>query len=150
MVHRNITPSCILFDREGKAKLGGLCLQPNNETGPSFPSLVSGGLHYQAPEQFLGTAELTPGCDIYGLAACLYEALTGQPPVPECSSWMEQARAVCVQTVRSARELNPDVPAALDAVLMKALDKAPERRYQTPGQFREVLLSAASKKLTVA
>jgi serine/threonine-protein kinase len=80
---------------------------------------------------------------VYGLAATLYEALTGQPPFSRELSWMDLVRSVCARAVQPPRELNPAIPAALDALLTQALDKCPQRRFATPGEFKAALAALA-------
>jgi serine/threonine protein kinase len=145
LVHRNVNPSCILFDAAGTAKLGDFSLlcDADPSVGPdATAALPPPGEHvYQPPEQLLGVPDLGPACDVYGLAATLYEALTGQPPFAREQSWMDLVRSVCARPVRAPRELNPAIPVALDALLVRALDKCPQRRFATPGAFKAALLS---------
>ncbi len=146
LVHRNVTPSCILFDAAGVAKLGdfsllrGGALTPTQELTQA--ALPPGEHVYQAPEQLLGTPNLTPACDVYSLAATMYEALTGEPPFPRDLSWMALVRSICSRPVRPPRELNPAISPALDALLVRALEKAPEARFATPREFRRALRAA--------
>jgi serine/threonine protein kinase len=147
LVHRNVNPSCILFDAAGTAKLGDFSLLRDSDRTVQQDVTAAGpppGEHvYQSPEQLLGERDLGPSCDVYGLAATLYEALTGQPPFSRDQSWMELMRSVCSRPVQPPRELNPAIPEALDALLRKALDKCPQRRFATPGEFKAALAALA-------
>jgi serine/threonine protein kinase len=84
LVHRNINPSCILFDERTRAKLGDFTLlrggidlgSSQTSTGGTLPVESA----YQAPELLLGEPILEPSIDVYALACCAFEALTGKPP----------------------------------------------------------------------
>jgi serine/threonine protein kinase len=145
LVHRNVNPSAILFDAAGNAKLGDFSLlrdgQGNDRQDVTAAGPPPGEHVYQSPEQLLGVPDLGPACDVYGLAATLYEALTGQPPFSREQSWVDLLRSVCARPVQPPRELNPAIPAALDAVLTQALDKCPQRRFATPGELKAALAS---------
>jgi serine/threonine-protein kinase len=91
----------------------------------------------------LGVPELLPACDLYSLCATLYEAATGQPPFPRDLPWMDMVRAICSQPVRPARQLNPAIPPALEAVLARGLDRCPQRRFATAAELRAALRGAA-------
>lgn len=84
LVHRNINPSCILFDERTRAKLGDFTLMRGGIDLGSSQSSGAGILPvesvYQAPELLLGEPILEPSIDVYALACCAFEALTGKPP----------------------------------------------------------------------
>ena len=132
IIHRDLKPSNILIDRHSHAYLTdfGLakCLQ---EAGPqTMTGVVLGTPSYMSPEQAAGKKEVGPLSDVYSLGAILYEMLTGRPPFQE-----ETALDTLVQVVEGEpllpRHLNPRVPAALEWVCLKCLEKDPARRYST-------------------
>jgi serine/threonine protein kinase len=94
---------------------------------------------YQAPEQLLDMSELGPTCDLYSLAATMYEALIGQPPFPRELPFLELVQAITSRPARPPRELNPAVPPELEALLLRALSKDPGARFQTPDEFLAAL-----------
>ena len=82
--HRNINPACILFDEEGRAKLGDFLYSQSESNDPSHDitrgERPADALLYRPPEQIRGQGDLPASSDLYGLAACMYEALTLRPP----------------------------------------------------------------------
>ncbi|MFO0953813.1 MAG: serine/threonine-protein kinase [Isosphaeraceae bacterium] len=92
---------------------------------------VIGTPSYMSPEQAEGRVdELGPATDVYGLGAILYHVLTNQPPIMGGAVDEVIARVIKGEVV-SPRTLNPNVPAALEAVCLKALARTPENRYPT-------------------
>jgi hypothetical protein len=90
-----------------------------------------------APEQVAGRHELVGfGSDIYGLGAILYEILTGLPPFGD-SGVTEVLRRVAVEDPTPPRCACPDVPAALEAICLKALAKRPQDRYSTASDMAQ-------------
>lgn len=128
-VHRDVKPSNILFDRDGKAYLSdfGLCQLP----GRSVRTQMQAGPHpatplYAAPEQLQSPEPLTPAADIFALGCVLFEMLTGKP-----------YKRVKPGTESSA--LRPEARAWLDAVLAKALHEDRWERYQTAREMADDL-----------
>jgi serine/threonine protein kinase len=145
LVHRNITPSCVLFAADGTAKLGDFSLLRGGVQNAlqeiTMAAPVPGEHIYQPPEQLMSAGELGPACDLYALGATMYEALTGQPPFPRELSFMDLVQAICSEAPRPPCEVNPAVPAALSDLVMRALEKGPQQRFRTPALFRSALRS---------
>jgi serine/threonine protein kinase len=97
---------------------------------------------YMAPEQLDETsAEASDGrSDIYALGVVVYEMLTGSPPFKGTAT--EVAAAHLTQRPTPPRVHNPDLLPALDAILLKALAKQPQNRYQTAGELANALYEA--------
>jgi WD40 repeat protein/serine/threonine protein kinase len=124
-------------------KLGdfGICkafdLSP--DTTATRTGMVLGTAAYMPPEQAVGTAsELGPQSDVYSLGAILYEILTGRPPFEGVSS-AEVLKQVLVDRPVSIRATRRDVPAALDAICLKCLEKSPAQRYATAAELADDL-----------
>jgi PPK2 family polyphosphate:nucleotide phosphotransferase len=94
---------------------------------------VIGTPRYMSPEQVEGRA-LDSRSDLYSLGICLYECLSGRPPFAGTSPISVAAKQV-QQAPQPLREVRPDVSAALEAVTLRALEKDPDRRYQTAVEF---------------
>ena len=110
MVHRNVSPACILFDGDGVAKIGEFryVRQQQLIDGAEKSAMVSrGDAAYQAPEQVMGTEALTAGCDQYALAATLYDALTGRPIFDPLLSPPELREAIAQQRIGLPAPLTP-------------------------------------------
>jgi serine/threonine-protein kinase len=80
---------------------------------------------------------------LYGLGCAFYFLLAGRPPFPGGSATQKMLRHL-QQEPRPLRELRPDVPPAVAAVVHRLLAKRPEDRYQTAGELAAVLASAAA------
>ncbi len=120
VIHRDIKPANILFTREGRAKLADFGLaRPSAEDpgGLTHTQMAVGTPDYMAPEQREGHADQR--ADIYALGVMLYEMLTGQRP----------------QGIFAPPSERVSVDARIDAVVVKALQQEPARRYQ---QVREM------------
>jgi serine/threonine protein kinase len=149
LLHRNLTPSCILFDEQDHAKIGDFVMMRGDHID-SFQQITQAGSQprehvYQAPEQVRGVHDLTPSCDLYSLAAIMYETLTGHPPFPTNLKLPEMIEAICHQLVAPPRSLNPSLPLEIDAFLLRALDKQTERRFQSAEEFEQAMRTVESK-----
>ncbi len=143
VLHRNINPSCILFDAEGTAKLGDFSLM-RTEVLESIQQITQaraalGEQIYQAPEVVRGDKEITLACDVYSLGATMYEALCGRPVVPRGLSLPDTLNAICKRAILPLRTLTPSVPEELAWLVQRCLDKDPGKRISDPAEFRERL-----------
>ncbi len=134
VIHRDIKPGNVMVTRDGTVKVMdfGIARVLGPETAPQT-SAVLGTASYLSPEQAQGSP-VDARTDIYSLGAVLYEMLTGRPPftgdTPVAVAYKQVNETPVVPS-----QLNPDVPARLDAVVMKALAKNPSNRYQTAEEF---------------
>jgi serine/threonine-protein kinase len=143
VVHRNINPSCILFDAEGIAKLGDFSLM-RTEVLDSIQQITQaraplGEQIYQAPEVVRGEKEIGPTCDLYSLAATMYEALCGRPVVPRGLNLPDTLNAICQKAVLPLRTLTPSVPEELAWLVQRCLEKSPGKRIPDAAEFRDRL-----------
>jgi serine/threonine-protein kinase len=108
--------------------------------GPRYtkPGKVWGSPTYIAPEQLDEKTNIDARCDIYALGVMCYEMVTGRPPF-EAQSVLEMLWQKANVIPRSPRELAPDLPLALEAVIVKALAKNPDERFQTAQEMAEEL-----------
>src|SRR5215470_6905904 len=150
IIHRDLKPDNIFLCRSGalvdfpKVLDFGLAKVTENQMRPG--SLVLTGDHevfgtprYMSPEQAQGKP-LTPASDIYSLALVLYEALTGQSPFDARDSFEYTLLHVKVPPVPlSMRVPGRAFPAALDAIVMKALAKTPEERFASAAELGAAL-----------
>jgi eukaryotic-like serine/threonine-protein kinase len=124
-------------------KLGdfGICkaFDADPEATGTRTGLVLGTAAYMPPEQAVGVAsELRPQSDVYSLGAILYELLTGHPPFQGVTS-SEVLKQVLVDRPASTRAARRDVPAALDAICLKCLEKSTWLRYATAAEMADDL-----------
>jgi serine/threonine protein kinase len=100
---------------------------------------VMGSPRFMAPEQAEGRIEAVDRrTDVYGLGATLYHTVTGRPPVEGGNLW-ETIRNVSLETPLDPTRLNPAVSNDLSLVILKSLEKAPDRRYPNMEMFAEDL-----------
>ncbi len=130
IIHRDIKPQNILVHSEGHIKVADFGIARVAGTGTlSRSDSVMGSVYYFSPEQAKG-GEVTEASDLYSVGVVLYEMLTGQVPFDG-----DTPVAVAMQqingTPRSVRSLRPDVPPAMEKVVVKAMEKKPEMRYQS-------------------
>ena len=144
VLHRDIKPSNILLSRDGTPVLGDFGLARMMAGGERLTRLemVVGTPEYMAPEQCSG-AEASPASDQYSLGVVAYEALTGRVPYSA-----ETPAAVLMAQIQAPlpppRQLNPDLPEAVERVLMRALSKEPSDRFPTSAAFMQALREAAT------
>ncbi len=129
IIHRDIKPQNIMVLRDGSVKVadfGIACLADAHQT---LAQEALGSVHYISPEQAKGE-RLDARSDIYSAGVVLYEMLTGRLPFEGNS-----AVSVAIQHLSSVplnpRELNPDIPEALELICMKAMNADLNKRYQS-------------------
>ncbi len=142
MIHRDIKPSNILIDESGNCLLTdfGLARMVESSSKLTSSGTVLGTPAYMSPEQGAGS-EIDHRSDIYSLGIILYEMVTGRVPYNA-----ETPIAIVFKHIQdplpSARKLNPDLPESVELVLLKALAKSPEDRYQSMEAFLQAIQSA--------
>ena len=143
VVHRDVKPGNVLITPEGDVKVTdfGIARAVNTEESLTQTGAVMGTAAYFSPEQAEGKG-VDSRSDIYSLGVVLYEMSVGRPPFTGNSPV-----AVASKHVRDMpalpREVNPAVPAALEAVVMKAMAKNPDDRYGSAEELRADLLRFA-------
>ena len=142
VVHRDIKPENVLITDDGTLKVGDFGIAKAAFTAGDITSTgaILGTVAYISPEQAQGE-EPDARSDIYALGVLLYELLTGRPPFQA-----ETQIATAMQHVQEAppapRSIRADVPRSLDAVIMRALEKDPDRRYGSAAEFAAALENA--------
>lgn len=143
LIHRDIKPSNILVERGEDGRWRpyvmdfGLAREWQRET--TVTGTVLGTPHYMAPEQARGeVSQLDRRADVYSLGATLYVLLTGKTPTPG-SNALEVLNNLATQEPRPLRQLNKNVPADLEAIVLKCLEREPSARYDSARALAEEL-----------
>ena len=139
VIHRDVKPANVMVAKDGRIVLGDFGLALDAQQG-SFGE-VFGTAHYTAPEQARRSNEAVPQSDLYSLGIMLFEMLTGVVPFDDPSPASVALQQI-VQPPPSPRQLNPELSAAVEAVLLKALSKQPADRYQTGAELMDALEKA--------
>jgi len=144
-VHRDVKPENILF-ADGTAVLADFgvaraCYAPG--VAPLTDVVTDAGLavgtpEYMSPEQASGEVNLGNPSDVYSLACVVYEMLTGAPPLVGAGARATMAKHV-TERPRPVRALRPEVPAAVERALDKALAKDPLERFSSVADFTTAL-----------
>lgn len=141
VLHRDLKPANVLLSADGKPKVGdfGLAKLLDEDDGLTRTGEVMGTPSYMAPEQADGRLkDIGARTDVWSLGAILYECLSGQPP------FRGESRSQTMELVKregpaSLRRLRAEVPAALENVCLKCLEKRIEDRYATAADLADDL-----------
>jgi serine/threonine protein kinase len=143
LIHRDVKPANILVDRQGTVKIldMGLARFFNDQDDvitKKYDETVLGTADYLSPEQAIDSHNVDVRSDFYSMGCTYYYTLAGRPPFDEGSVAQKliwhQTRAP-----KAIRELRPDVPPQLEAVLQRCMMKQAKDRYDTPEELIEVL-----------
>jgi serine/threonine-protein kinase len=141
VVHCDLKPANILLAADGTPKVAdfGLARRYDDANRQTRTGTVRGTPSYMAPEQARGQlGEFGPPVDVYALGGVLYELLTGRPPFL-AATLLETMLQVESRDPVPPRQLNPGVPADLETVCLKCLEKSPARRYATAAELGDDL-----------
>ena len=150
--HADIKPSNMILRPmpRGQTNQAGIGVQPVitdfgtgklAETGSqTYTEMPDGTQGYMAPEQWEG-AEIDGRSDIYALGVVLYELVTGRVPF-ETKSFRQALLAHTQQAPPPPRSIDPEIPVQVEDIIIKALAKAPDGRYQEAGDFARALRAA--------
>jgi serine/threonine protein kinase len=140
VIHRDIKPSNLLLSPDGRLSINDFGLaRMLEQPGLTMTGEFLGTPAYMAPEQIAaGRVPVDHRIDIYSLGATLYELLTLRAPFT--GERRDQVLAqIMSKEPRPPRKLNKAVPRDLETICLKALDKDPDKRYQTAGALAEDL-----------
>ena len=141
VIHRDLKPSNLFLARKdgavvlkildfGIAKVEGSAKLTSSASGFGTP-------HYMSPEQIRRATDVDGRTDVWSLGMILYELLTGVVPLPDDGS--AAIAAIVADPIPPPRTLRPEIPEALEAVIMRALEKDKTLRYASAAELAEAL-----------
>jgi serine/threonine-protein kinase len=137
VVHRDIKPANIILTRDGMPKITDFGIARVESSNLTTEGQFIGTPNFMAPEQITGKP-VDGRADIFSLGVVLFNLLTGQRPFPG-----ETLHEVTMKVVREPSPipsvLAPHLPAAFNPIILKCLEKDPDRRFQTAGELANVL-----------
>jgi serine/threonine protein kinase len=144
IVHRDLKPENILLTKEGNVKIADFGIARNRH-GPKLTEHggVVGTIDYVAPEYML-KSQVDWRSDIYALGILAYEMVTGEPPFRGESVYATMTKRLKTDPEPPSK-LRPDCPAELDAIILKAMQRDPENRYQASIEMFYDLQTLAAK-----
>ena len=142
LIHRDVSPSNVLLSYTGEVKLTDFGIA-KAATHTSLFYKVKGKIGYMSPEQ-AKSESLDHRSDLYSLAVCMYEILTGERLFVH-AGLTTSADEIYSQPVPQLSRKVPGLTPELDAIMKKALSIDPEKRFQTAGEFQEALMRCAHR-----
>ncbi|AQS59059.1 Stk1 family PASTA domain-containing Ser/Thr kinase [Desulforamulus ferrireducens] len=143
IIHRDVKPHNILITKTGRAKLTDFGIAQASASTITHTDTIVGSVHYISPEQAKGEPA-GPKSDIYALGVVLYEMLTGQVPYQADGAIGVALKHIQEQPL-SLREINPGIPEDLEKVVLRAMDKLPDRRHKSAKALGEDLISISEE-----
>ena len=143
IVHRDVKPQNLMIDGHGKAYVMDFGLaragRPDEPSTLTVEGALLGTPSYMAPEQVRGqAAQIGPRTDVWALGATLYQLLTGVPPFPALSN-SDLFTRILRDDPLAPRRLVPRLDRDVETIILRCLEKDPERRYAGAGSLAEDL-----------
>jgi hypothetical protein len=144
IVHRDVSPGNVMVTPGGAVKIldFGIARAARGSSARSGSPTVHGTAAYVAPEQARGEAA-DQRADVYALGAVLYELISGRPPLADTTT--ELTGHAASRTPAPLRGVRPDVPPALEAVVMRCLAEDPTARFVHGGELAAALRTAGTR-----
>lgn len=142
VIHRDVKPQNVMIGYDDRVVLMDFGLALDVQQGTM--GTIFGTPHYISPEQARSSADVVPSSDIYSLAVILYEMLTGDVPFDDPSAATLALQHLSVPPP-APRSLNPELPPAVDEVLLRALAKDADARYESGVALVEELEKALTQ-----
>jgi len=138
VVHRDLKPQNIMIDKDGNARIMDFGIARSLKTkGITAAGVMIGTPEYMSPEQ-VEVKDVDQRSDIYSLGVILYEMVTGRVPF-EGETPLSIAMKHKGEIPKDPKELNTQISEGLSRVILKCMEKAKEKRYQSAGEVRSEL-----------
>ena len=137
IIHRDIKPQNIMVQPDGNIKVMDFGIARAKNSHLTTDNSVLGTAHYVSPEQTQGK-ELGPTTDLYSLGIVMYEAATGRVPFDGDDAITVALKQVNEQP-KPPSQINPNVDAALESIILKCMQKNPADRFQTADELYHAL-----------
>ena len=146
ITHRDIKPGNLMLTCDGRTRIVDFGLaQFADETRITAPGSAVGTLLYMSPEQARGR-DVDYRTDLWAAGVVLYEMFTGRPPF-NGDNPLALLTAILKNTPRPVAHFRPSIPDGLEAIVLRALEKAPERRYQSASEMQTDLQTVMGSML---
>jgi serine/threonine protein kinase len=143
VIHRDVKPSNVLFARDGRAVLGDFGLaKVAGQSRLTQTGVAVGTPEYSSPEQAQGRSQPDHRTDVYSLGVVAYQMLTGHVPFERDNTWATLLAHIR-ETPPPLQHWNRSIPPAVQAAVLRALEKSPDQRFASAGQFAQALVAAA-------
>lgn len=150
VIHRDVKPSNCFVEAEGRTKIGdfGLSKSLGGDSNLTRTGAFLGTPLYASPEQIKGEP-IDARTDVYSVSATLYYLLSGKPPFRGTDAAATLARIVS-EPLEPLRTIRPDIPAELERVIQRGMERDRARRYGSLQELRTALLPFAPGRLAAA
>jgi len=146
VTHRDIKPANIMITSHGLVKLMDFGIaKSTNDLQLTRPGTTMGSVYYMSPEQVRG-GTVDARSDIYSFGVTMYEMLTGRRPF-QAETAYSVLNAQLTEAPAPPMQINPALPQELNNIVLRAMVKSPDGRFQTADEFRAALRSLQPPKV---
>ncbi|MGE3073457.1 MAG: protein kinase [Dehalococcoidia bacterium] len=139
LIHRDVKPSNIMIEDSGRVMLSDFGIAYARESARyTMTGVLLGTPRYMAPEQMLGE-EPAPQTDVYAMGVIAFEMLAGAPPFEGTGTGLMYK--IVHEPPPLVTSKAPDIPAGIEAAIVRALQKDPQQRWSSPGEFAAAVAS---------